>query len=263
MNPMGTLPVLDDNGLYLANTHGILQYFGNAYSTADTESLYPKDPKLRAIVDERLYFDIATFHPAIVKAYVSKMKVVHSQFALHKLINSNIFFLATPNRNQCWLSFYCQRMRTWQFLTRYSQNSMTTSKGHGSLPGITSQLEIFASWQIWRAAILSGTIFGSFLKFVATSGVAVRKWRAMLKSTLTSLLIPKIFWLSSPSRISDAAVATLKHLSTTIRSAIPSISRILWIIISWLAEVVYEDECMTKNYLFNLNCDKLYVYLRI
>jgi glutathione S-transferase len=67
-NPLHTVPTLDDNGLYLADSRGILQYFANAYGKDD--SLYPKDPKKRAIVDQRFFFDLGTLYKAFSDAYV-------------------------------------------------------------------------------------------------------------------------------------------------------------------------------------------------
>lgn len=70
MNPQHTVPVLDDNGLYLTESRAILQYLANAYGGSN-DSLYPKDPRKRAIVDQRLLFDMGTLYKAFSEAYVS------------------------------------------------------------------------------------------------------------------------------------------------------------------------------------------------
>jgi len=67
MNPLHTIPTLDDNGFYLADSRGVLQYFANAYGKDD--SLYPKDPKKRAIVDQRFLFDLGVLYKAFADAY--------------------------------------------------------------------------------------------------------------------------------------------------------------------------------------------------
>lgn len=56
MNPCHTIPTMDDNGLYLGESRAILGYLANKYGKDD--SLYPKDPVRRAMVDNRLYFDM-------------------------------------------------------------------------------------------------------------------------------------------------------------------------------------------------------------
>lgn len=44
-------------------------YLVNQYGKND--SLYPKDPKARAMVDQRLYYDMGTMYPAFSDYYVS------------------------------------------------------------------------------------------------------------------------------------------------------------------------------------------------
>ncbi|XP_017776902.1 PREDICTED: uncharacterized protein LOC108562908 [Nicrophorus vespilloides] len=58
MNPMHTVPVIDDNGFHLFESRAIMQYLVDQYATDD--SLAPKEPKLAARVNERLYFDSGT-----------------------------------------------------------------------------------------------------------------------------------------------------------------------------------------------------------
>ncbi|KAL5291887.1 GstE2.2 family protein [Megaselia abdita] len=55
MNPVHAVPVLDDDGRYIIDGHAILSYLVDQYGKDD--SLYPKDPFQRAMVDQRLHFD--------------------------------------------------------------------------------------------------------------------------------------------------------------------------------------------------------------
>ncbi|GIY96185.1 glutathione S-transferase 1, isoform D [Caerostris extrusa] len=55
MNPQHCVPTIDDNGFY---------FVGKANKYAPDSSVYPKDPKERALVDRMLYFDIGTLYKA-------------------------------------------------------------------------------------------------------------------------------------------------------------------------------------------------------
>uniref|UniRef100_A0A0C9RNV6 GstD1_3 protein n=1 Tax=Fopius arisanus TaxID=64838 RepID=A0A0C9RNV6_9HYME len=68
INPQHTIPTIDDHGFILSESRAIMAYLVNKY--AKNDSLYPKDPKGKGIVDERLYFDISTLWMRLFNAYV-------------------------------------------------------------------------------------------------------------------------------------------------------------------------------------------------
>ncbi len=50
---------MKDGDLVLNESRAIMTYLA---TKAGSDSLYPKDPKTRAMVDQRLYFDMGTFY---------------------------------------------------------------------------------------------------------------------------------------------------------------------------------------------------------
>ncbi|KAH8407569.1 hypothetical protein KR222_007010 [Zaprionus bogoriensis] len=54
-NPQHIIPMLEDDGACIWDSHAIIAYLVNKYGKDD--SLYPKDPLKRAIVDQRLHFE--------------------------------------------------------------------------------------------------------------------------------------------------------------------------------------------------------------
>lgn len=55
MNPQSTVPTLDDNGKIVWDSHAIIRYLATVYG--ETDSLCPKDPYLRAKLDQRIHFE--------------------------------------------------------------------------------------------------------------------------------------------------------------------------------------------------------------
>ena len=62
INPQHSIPTLNDGGLYLNESRGIATYLVAKYGKDD--KLYPKEVVSRAMVDQRLYFDMGVFYKA-------------------------------------------------------------------------------------------------------------------------------------------------------------------------------------------------------
>lgn len=63
MNPQHTIPLLKDDDFLIWDSHAISSYLISVYGADD--SLYPNEPKKRALIDQRLHFDSGILFPAL------------------------------------------------------------------------------------------------------------------------------------------------------------------------------------------------------
>lgn len=63
MNPQKEIPVLDDDGFHLSESIAIMQYLCDKYAPLST--LYPEDPNERALVNQRLCFNMGFYYAPI------------------------------------------------------------------------------------------------------------------------------------------------------------------------------------------------------
>ncbi|XP_036323960.1 glutathione S-transferase D1-like [Rhagoletis pomonella] len=70
LNPQHTVPTLVDNGFAIWESRAIIIYLAEKYGQDD--SLYPKCPQKRAIVNQRLFFDFGTLYQAFFDFYVTQ-----------------------------------------------------------------------------------------------------------------------------------------------------------------------------------------------
>ncbi|KAF2900415.1 hypothetical protein ILUMI_05771 [Ignelater luminosus] len=66
INPQHTIPTLQDGSFVVWDSHAIAGYLVGMYGKDDM--LYPKDPKKRATIDQRLHFDTENLFPKVVEA---------------------------------------------------------------------------------------------------------------------------------------------------------------------------------------------------
>nr|QLI62200.1 glutathione S-transferase 4 [Streltzoviella insularis] len=64
-NPIHTVPLLEDGDFILSDSHAIITYLVSRYGKDMKEKLYPTDLKLRATIDQRLFFDTSILFPRL------------------------------------------------------------------------------------------------------------------------------------------------------------------------------------------------------
>lgn len=69
MNPQHTVPTLVDGDLVIWDSHAIVGYLVDQYGKND--ELYPKETKIRAVVDQHLHFDTGVLYPRVSTIIVS------------------------------------------------------------------------------------------------------------------------------------------------------------------------------------------------
>ncbi|XP_061400690.1 glutathione S-transferase 4-like [Musca vetustissima] len=73
INPQHTIPTLVDNGFSLWESRAIMVYLVEKYGKQD-DPLYPSCPKKRAVINQRLYFDIGTLYQRFANYFYPQFK---------------------------------------------------------------------------------------------------------------------------------------------------------------------------------------------
>lgn len=99
INPQHTVPTLDDNGFILTESRAIGVYLAEKYFP-EGHSLYPKDVKQRARINQLLQFDCGTLYPRIKAIQVRVSFAFYDHFSLKFNIFSGQLFTLEQLRSQ-------------------------------------------------------------------------------------------------------------------------------------------------------------------
>ncbi|XP_049871106.1 glutathione S-transferase 1-1-like [Pectinophora gossypiella] len=93
LNPQHTVPTIVDEGFSLWESRAISRYLVNKYG--GDSNLYPSDPQARALVDQRLDFDIGTLYPRFSQYFYPQLFGGKADPALLKKLEEGLVFLNT------------------------------------------------------------------------------------------------------------------------------------------------------------------------
>ncbi|CAD0202937.1 unnamed protein product [Chrysodeixis includens] len=68
-NPNHTIPMIEDDGFILIDSHAILTYLVEKYGAKQAQ-LYPKDLQLRSIVHQRLFYDASAITSILITIFI-------------------------------------------------------------------------------------------------------------------------------------------------------------------------------------------------
>lgn len=109
INPQGTIPTLvEEDGFTVWESHAINAYLVNKYGKDD--SLYPKDYRIRAVVDQRLHFDTGVLFPRmayIVVSYNQCNPHILDENSLSLFRENNFFKISTKYFYTTRISSHC------------------------------------------------------------------------------------------------------------------------------------------------------------
>ncbi|KAJ0177994.1 hypothetical protein K1T71_006867 [Dendrolimus kikuchii] len=90
INPQHTLPTIVDDGFVLWESRAISRYLVNKYGGENT--LYPSDPQARALVDQRLDFDLGTLYPRFAQYFYPQVSGAPADEAQFKQLQEALVF---------------------------------------------------------------------------------------------------------------------------------------------------------------------------
>lgn len=70
INPQHCVPTIVDNGLAIWESRPIMIYLLEKYGREDSEHLYPMDATKRAVINQRMFFDVGTFYQKALDYYL-------------------------------------------------------------------------------------------------------------------------------------------------------------------------------------------------
>ncbi|XP_063366554.1 glutathione S-transferase 1-like [Cydia amplana] len=106
INPQHCVPTLEDDGFVIWESRAIACYLADKYGKDEDDTLYPKDLKQRAVVNQRLYFDASSLYVKIRAICFPILFLAETDIneSLKKDLNSALEFLNEFLENSKWVA---------------------------------------------------------------------------------------------------------------------------------------------------------------
>jgi len=166
INPQHNVPTLVDGGLVLLESRAIIGYLVNRYAKDD--SLYPKDPVKRVLIDQRLYFDAMVLYQRFGDAHYpalfyggpkvvpeDKLKSLHEALGYLEMFLTKTKFVAADHETIADHSILSSVL-TFQ----------STGVSLDAYPKILSWLNQFKNHKGYKRNLDGANVFGAFAKQV-------------------------------------------------------------------------------------------------
>lgn len=88
INPQHCVPTIVDDELTIWESRPIMIYLFEKYAKGDKKYLYPEDPEKRALINQRMFFDVGTFYQKIIDYYFLPVfiKAEQKETDFHRLV---------------------------------------------------------------------------------------------------------------------------------------------------------------------------------
>ncbi|KAJ8929946.1 hypothetical protein NQ314_017311 [Rhamnusium bicolor] len=167
LNPLHTVPTLDDNGLVLCDSHAIMGYLIDKYS--NDKSLYPEEVEKRALINQRLYFDAGILFARHLGAALSVLFEGAKEVTEKQVndLNEAYGFIETFLQDNTYIAGNSLSIADFSILTTTTNSSVLIPIDEGKYPKISA----------WREKMRN-------LSFYDINQFGADKFRSMIEAKL-------------------------------------------------------------------------------
>ncbi|XP_023311368.1 uncharacterized protein LOC108904994 [Anoplophora glabripennis] len=163
LNPLHTIPTLDDNGFVLYDSHAIMAYLVGKY--AKDKSLYPEDLQKRAIIDQRLHFDSGILFARHLRAGVSILRGAKTVAEEHVEAYKEAYgFVETFLQDNKYIAGDSLSIADLSILNTITNANILVPVDEGTYPKITAWIKLLKTLPYYEITQAGADVVKSFIK---------------------------------------------------------------------------------------------------